>query len=90
MLTEAEAGKPVPLTGFDGEVPELVVELAMDSAPAEPVRAVLNRVLAHDLEGRIAALAARIDTMDPADEGYSGAFGELIRLQDEKRRREGA
>ncbi len=66
----------------------MVVELAMDSAPAEPVAAVLNRVLVQDLEDRITALAAAIDGMDPADEGYSEAFGELIRLQDEKRKRQ--
>ncbi len=88
LLADTAPGRPIPLTGFDGEVPELVVELAMDSAPAEPVAAVLNRVLVQDLEDRITALAAAIDGMDPADEGYSEAFGELIRLQDEKRKRQ--
>ena len=88
LVERTPVGSPVPLNGMESGLPELVVRLAMDAAPADPVAAVRDRVMAQRLEDEIAELAARLDRMGPDDQRYSEAFAELLRLQDEKRKRE--
>ena len=88
LVERTPMGSPVPLNGMEEGLPELVVVLAMDAAPAEPVAAVLDRLMAQRLEEEISERAARLDRMAPEDDRYSETFAELLRLQEEKRRRE--
>jgi hypothetical protein len=59
----------------------LLIDLATDDAPADPVTDVLPRVRDRALIVRLDGLTERIQSMHPDDQGYSELMTELVRLR---------
>ncbi|HSJ26964.1 MAG TPA: DNA primase [Acidimicrobiia bacterium] len=80
-LTETPVGRPVDLPAGDGAEVALLIDLATDGAPADPIGDVLARVRDRALALRLDGLTERIQSMHPDDQGYSELMTELVRLR---------
>ncbi|MDH5616769.1 MAG: toprim domain-containing protein, partial [Acidimicrobiia bacterium] len=84
-VDDARPGVPLEIPMGDDEAVSLLIELSMDSRPVESVPSVLAAIMRYDVEVRLVSLSARLGTLDPDSEEYSTVFGELVRLQQDKR-----
>jgi hypothetical protein len=72
---------PVELPG--GESPEVsvLIDLATDDAPADPVDDVLWRVRDRAVARQVSTLESELETVPAADQRYSELMAELVRLR---------
>jgi DNA primase len=86
QLNGAEPGTPVELPELDGDVAELIMSLAMMKTPVGSASDLYARLKVIDVEQRIADVRRRIDELPAAEQTSSPLFGELLALQDERRK----
>lgn len=84
-LDPSMSGRPVELPSADGPEVALLIDLATDGAPADPVDDVLWRVRDRAVAREVEVLRGRLETMAPDDQGYSELITELIRLRKAKK-----
>lgn len=80
-LAEAVSGQPVDLPSGDAPEVALLIDLATDGAPADPVSDVLWRVRDRALSRKLEALTTQLEGMAPDDQRYSDLMAELVRLR---------
>lgn len=80
-LDDAVSGRAVDLPSGDSPEIALLIDLATDGAPADPVSDVLWRVRDRALSRKLDALTAQLEGMAPDDQGYSDLMAELVRLR---------
>ena len=74
-------GRPVELPTGEGDEVSLLIDLATEGAPADPVDDVLWRVRDRAVAREVEVLMTRIEAMAPDDQGYSELMTELVRLR---------
>ena len=80
-LDPSMSGRPVELPSGDGPEVALLIDLATDGAPADPVDDVLWRVRDRAVAREVEVLTGRLEAMAPDDQGYSELMTELVRLR---------
>lgn len=80
-LDPSMTGRPVKLPSADGPEVALLIDLATDGAPADPVEDVLWRVRDRAVAREVEVLMGRLEAMTPDDQGYSEVMTELVRLR---------
>jgi hypothetical protein len=80
-LDPSMIGRPVELPSGDGPEVALLIDLATDGAPADPVDDVLWRVRDRAVAREVEVLMGRLEAMTPDDQGYSELMTELVRLR---------
>lgn len=85
-LRDVEPGTPVELPDADGEVSELIMSLAMAKTPVGSVNDLYARRRVIDIEDRISDIRRRIDELPAEEQPSSPLIGELLALQDERRK----
>ncbi|MEX2279376.1 MAG: DNA primase [Acidimicrobiia bacterium] len=80
-FTEHALGRPVELPSGDGPEVALLIDLATDGAPADPIEDVLWRVRDRAAARDVEVLMSRLEAMTPDDQGYSDVMAELVRLR---------
>jgi len=71
----------VELPTGEGDEVSLLIDLATEGAPADPVDDVLWRVRDRAVAREVEVLMTRIEAMAPDDQGYSELMTELVRLR---------
>lgn len=72
---------PVELPSGNGPEVALLIDLATDDAPPDPVSDVLWRVRDRAISRQVAALEAELENLPSADQRYSDVMTELVRLR---------
>ena len=78
---KADRRGPVELPNGGGAEVALLIDLATDGAPADPVDDVLWRVRDRAIARRVAVLETELETLPSADQRYSDVMNELVRLR---------
>ena len=86
QLKAPEPGTPVELPEAEGDVGELIMSLAMMKTPAGSATDLYARLKVIDIEARIADVREQIDALPAGEQTSSPLFGDLLALQDERRR----
>ena len=80
-LDQSNTGRPVDLPSGEGPEISLLIDLATDDAPADPVADVLWRVRDRAVSRQVEILTGQLESLDPEDQGYSDLMTELVRLR---------
>ncbi len=86
QLVDVNPGTPVDLPDAEGDVAELIMSLAMMKTPVGAVTDLYARLKVIDIENRISDVRRRIDELPAIEQTSSPLFGELLALQDERRK----
>ncbi len=86
QLADAEPGTPVVLPDAGGEMTEMIMSLAMSDTPVGSVPDLFARLKMIEFERQIDDVRRRIDALPAEEQTTSPLAGELLALQNERRR----
>ena len=86
QLESAQPGSPAELPDAEGDVAELIMSLAMNETPTGSVPDLFARLMVIDVEERIEHVRRQLDELPSDEQTTSPLAGELLALQDERRK----